>query len=192
MKKLIFILLLGCQFMNAQDTIPKSKLLHRKNEVRVDVLSMLAFSKLNITYERFLNNSFSVGVTGHSANSGKVNDDFDSGNRNTIPTYEVIPFVRYNLSKGIRSFYFAEVFVDANGGDFRETVRQTDEDGNGYYAIQKTKYSDVGVGAGLGYKLYIKDRIGIELEVGFGTNLIDKDKSPDYLSRVGLSVGYRF
>lgn len=193
MKKLVFILLLGFQFVNAQDTIPTSKLAHRRNEVRVDILSLVAFSKLNLTYERFLNRSFSVGVSGNYANSNKVNDDFDSGNRNTIPKYEVTPFVRYNLSKGYKSFYFAEVFVSANGGDFRETVRMTNPaDNSGYYAIEKTKYSDVAIGAGVGYKFYIKDRIGIEFLVGFGSNLIDRDKSPDVLPRVGLSVGYRF
>lgn len=192
MKKLIFILLLGFQFMNAQDTIPTSPLENRRNEVRVDVLSLVAFSKLNLTYERFLNKRFSVGISGNYANSNKVNDDFDSGNRNTIPKYEVTPFVRYNLSEGYRSFYFAEVFGCANGGDYRETVRLTNPDNTGYYTIQKTKYSDFAIGAGAGYKYYIKDRLGIEFLVGFGANLIDKDKSPDILSRVGISVGYRF
>jgi hypothetical protein len=192
MKKFIFILLLGFQFMNAQDSIPTSKLAHRKNEVRVDLLSLIATSKLNLTYERFLNRSFSVGISGNYANSSKVNDDFDSGNRNTIPKYEVTPFVRYNLSKGYSSHYFAEVFVAANGGDFRETVRRTNPDNTAYYAIEKTKYSDVALGGGVGYKLYIKERVGIELLVGFGSNLFNKEKSPDVLSRVGLSVGYRF
>jgi len=192
MKKLIFILLLSSQFINAQDSTRVSKLAHRRNEVRVDLLSLIASSKVNLTYERFLNKGFSVGVSGNIANSNKVNDDFDSGNRNTIPKYEVVPFVRYNLSKGAASFYFAEIFADINGGDFRETVRLTDESNNGYYTIQKSKYSDIGVGAGIGYKFYIKERLGIEFMVGFGTNLKDKDKSPDYLSRVGLSAGYRF
>jgi hypothetical protein len=54
----------------------------------------------------------------------------------------------------------------------------------------KSKYSDVALGAGAGYKFYIKDRLGIEL-VGFGWNLMERDKSP-MISRVGLSVGYRF
>ncbi len=195
MKKLILILLLCCQFMNAQlkvqDSVPAAKLTHRKNEVRVDVLSMVAFSKLNLTYERFLNRSFSIGLSGNYADSKKVNDDFDSGNRNTIPKYEITPFIRYNLSKGYSSFYFAEIFASANGGDFRETVRLTDNN-IGYYTIQKTKYSDVALGAGVGYKFYIKERIGIEFLVGFGSNLTNKKKSPDVLSRVGLSVGYRF
>ncbi len=162
------------------------------NEFRVDVLSVVAFSKLNISYERFVNQDFSVGVTFGYADSKKVNDDFDSGYRSTLPKYEVVPFVRYNLSKGQTRFYFAEVFASANAGDFRDTNRLVDAQGNGYYAIQKDDYFDIAIGAGLGYKMYFSEKIAAELLVGFGTNLIDRAKSPDVISRVGLSVGYRF
>jgi len=192
MKKFLFILLLCFQFASAQDSIPASKLADRKNEVRIDLLSLIASSKLNLTYERFLGNRFSVGVTGNFSNGSKVNDEFEEGNRNNNPKYEVIPFVRYKLSEGMKSFYFAEVFAAANGGDFRETVRKVDAFNNGYYTIEKSEYSDGAIGAGVGYKFYIKDRLGIELLVGFGWNLLDREKSPDVLSRVGLSVGYRF
>lgn len=192
MKKLLLLLLLASQWMIAQDTIPKSALLNKKNEVRVDVLSLVAFSKINLTYERFLNSGFSVGISASSSNSKKVNDDFDEGNRNTFPKYEITPFVRYNLSQGVRSFYFAEIFASANSGDFRETVLLTDASNNDYYVIRKSSYSDVALGAGVGYKYYIKDAFGIEFLVGFGANLFNKDKSPDILSRAGLGVSYRF
>lgn len=200
MKKLILIFLLCFQFMNAQEsdskstkqTETKSALATKKNEVRIDVMSLIAFSRFNLTYERFLNKGFSIGLSGSYSNSKKINDDFDAGNRNTMPKYEVIPFVRYNLSQGAASFYFAEVFVDANGGDFRETVLLTDAANNDYYAIQKSTYSDVALGAGVGYKFYIKDTFGVEFLVGFGANLLNKDKSPDIMSRVGLGASYRF
>lgn len=192
MKKILFILLLCCQFAQAQDTIAPSKLSQRKNEVRVNVVSLIAFSKLNLTFERYLGKKFSVGLTGNYVDSKKVNEDFDEGNRNNNPKYEVIPFVRYNFSSGNKSFYFAEVFAAANGGDFRETKRLNDLNGNGYYAIVKSTYADVALGAGAGYKFYIKERLGIEFLVGFGWNMLEREKSPDVLSRVGLSVGYRF
>ncbi|HMI08305.1 MAG TPA: DUF3575 domain-containing protein [Flavobacterium sp.] len=191
MKKFLFALLLCSQFMNAQDTIPKSALANRKNEFHVDLVSLIALSKLNLTYERFLNKDFSVGLSGSYANSKKVNDDFDEGNRNTMPKYEITPFVRYSLSKSLINYYFVEIFASANGGDYRETVRLNDGFSD-YYAIQKSDYFDVAAGAAIGYKMYIKEKFGIELLVGFGRNLIDTDKSPDVISRVGLSFGYRF
>lgn len=192
MKKIFLLLLIGTQLINAQGTSSKSVLSQKKNEFRVDVLSLATSGNINLTYERFLNSGFSIGVSGGIANNKKVNDEFDEGNRNTIPKYEITPFVRYNLSQGARSFYFAEIFACANGGDFRETIVLTDASNNDYYEIKKSNYSDVALGAGIGYKYYIKDAFGIEFLVGFGSNLFNKEKSPDILSRVGLGISYRF
>lgn len=187
MKKFIFIALFSTLFMNAQDSTSI-----KKNEIRFDALSLITSTKFNVSYERFLNNRFSAGLSTSYANSKKINDDFDEGYRNTIPKYEITPFLRYNLSKGISSFYFAEVFMSANGGDFKETIRLVDENNNGYYVNQKSTYSDLALGGGLGYKMYFKKRFAVEFLVGFGRNLINTDKSPDVISRVGLNFGYRF
>lgn len=192
MKKFLFLAVFFVQFAGAQETADNEKMLDGRNEVRVDLLSLALKTQFNLTYERFLDEDWSVGVYGGYADSNKLSDDFDSGYRNNLPKYEINPFVRYNLSKGQKSFYFAEVFVSANGGDFKETVRKINGEGNAYYVNEKSTYSDFGAGAGLGYKLYIKEKFALELNVGFGANLFNTDKSPDMLSRVGLSFGYRF
>jgi len=191
MKKLWLLGLLFAQCAVAQDSgdVP---MLPGKNEVRVDLLTMALRTEFNLTYERFLNRTWSVGVFGGYANSQKLNDDFDSGFRNNVPKYEVNPFIRCNLSKGQKSFYYAEAFVSANGGDFKEIVRETDASGNAYYATEKSTYSDFGIGGGLGYKLYIHEKLAIDVGVGIGANLFNRDKSPDTISRVGLGIGYRF
>lgn len=169
----------------------ESGLSSRKNEVRTDLLSTVALAKYNLSYERFTGGKFSFGVTGAVVSSKKVEDDFEEGNRDNSPQFEVTPFVRYRLSEGVSRFYFAEVFASANGGDFREIVRKT-ENGVGYYEVEKSDYFDVAIGAGAGYKMYLKEQWAIELMVGFGVNTIETDKSPDVFSRVGVSVGYRF
>lgn len=189
MKRFLWMVLLCGPLVAAQET--ESGLAAKKNEVRVDLLSLVALSKYNLSYERYTGDKFSVGLSLNYANSSKINDDFDEGNRNNIPKYEITPFVRYRLSEGMTRFYFAEVFASANGGDFREIVRRV-ENGVGYYEIEKSDYFDVAVGAGAGYKMYIKEQFAIELMVGFGVNTIETDKSPDVFSRVGLSFGYRF
>jgi len=193
MKKLIFIALLFTQLMNGQEVRDsvKTDIMNQKNEVRVDLLSLIAQSKFNISYERFLGSKFSVGVSLGYIKSDKISDDFDGGYRNSLPQYEVNPFVRYKLSKSLLHFYFAEVFLSANGGEFKEIVRETNGT-TAFYTTEKSKYSDFGIGAGLGYKAYINQKFPIEVMVGFGTNLFNKDKSPDVLSRVGVSFGYRF
>ena len=193
MKKILFIALVSIQLMNAQDTATsQSEISGRKNEVRTDLLSLIGSSKLNISYERFLNEDWSFGLSFGYSQSKEIDNDFDRGYRNTLPKYEAIPYVRYKLSKSAHQFYFAEVFLSANGGDFKEIVRLTDAEGNGYYATEKTEYTDFGAGAGLGYKAYIKQKFPIELMVGFGSNLFNTKKSPDVIARVGLSIGYRF
>ncbi len=189
MKKFLFLLFFTPALLCAQED---PAIINGKNEVRIDLLSAIAFSKINVSYERFLNEDFSVGITFGYADSEKVNDDFDRGFRSTLPKYDAIPFVRYNLSKGQTRFYFAEIFVAANSGDFRETVRLSNAEDNAYYTIQKNDYFDIAIGGGLGYKMYFADKFAAELLVGFGTNLIDRSTSPDVISRVGLNVGYRF
>lgn len=187
MKRILLFIIFCSSFANAQDDAT----LERKNEVRVDVLSLVASSKLNLTYERFLNNKFSVGISGSYSGGDRLKDDFDKGVRNNLPEYEVIPFVRYALSQSRTNFYFAEVFVAANGGTSRE-IERLDNGASSYYDIVESDYTDVAFGGGLGYKVYFKEKFAVEFLVGFGTNVIDKSKSPDVISRVGLSVGYRF
>src|SRR6476620_156308 len=114
----------------------ENKLESRKNEVRFDV--------------------FSVVVNANFSNSSKTKEDFNDNNRNNLPKYEINPYVRYALSKSKKRYYFAEVFASANGGDFKEIVKLTDGSGNDYYTTQVSKYTDIGLGGALGYKMYIK------------------------------------
>ncbi|MGV9004393.1 DUF3575 domain-containing protein [Flavobacterium sp.] len=188
MKKLILIILLFSAFAQAQESMPNP----RKNEVRVDVLQAVLSSKVSLSYERFLNTDFSVGFNVNFSGSSKIKNDFDEGYVNNLPQYEFNPYVRYALSKGKKSYYFAEVFGSYNGGEYKEIVYKIDENLNGYYDTQKSKYTDFGAGGALGYKMYFSDSFGMELLVGFGYNFVNTDKSPDKISRVGLNLGYRF
>lgn len=188
MKKLILIIVLFSAFAQAQESTPNT----RKNEVRVDVLQAILSSKASVSYERFLDNDFSVGFNVNFTSSSKVKTDFDEGYVNNLPKYEFNPYVRYALSKGKKSYYFAEVFGSYNGGEYKEIVYKIDGNLNGYYDTEKSNYTDFGAGAALGYKMYFTDSFGMELLVGFGYNFVNTDKSPDKISRVGLNLGYRF
>src|SRR5690606_15592509 len=190
MIKLALLLILAVSPMMGQEE-SSSPMLGKHHEVRTDLVSLIASSRINLSYEYFINDRFSAGISGGISESKKVDEDFDRGYRNNRPRYDVSPFARYNLSQGQRSFYFAEVFAMFNGGDFKETVRKS-EGGVDYFEVEKSTYSDLAIGAGLGYKLYVADALALEFMVGYGINLIDTDKSPDNIAKVGLSVGYRF
>lgn len=188
MKKLMLLLLLTSIGLHAQESAVSSK----KNEFRVDVLSAIIASKASLSYERFFDSDFSVGFNANFSNSKKLNEDFDNGYRNNVPKYEFNPYVRYALSKSKSRYYFAEIFASTNGGDFKEIIRLTDGNGVDYYATKKSTYTDYGLGGSLGYKMYFHDSIALELLVGFGKNLVNTEKSPDVISRVGINLGYRF
>ncbi len=189
MKKMLCLFLLLSLGLQAQESSPLD---NKKNEFRVDVLSAVVWQKASLSYERFFGGNFSAGLNVNFSDSKQLNDDFDNGYRNNVPKYEFNPYVRYKLSKGIKSFYFAEVFASYNGGDYKEIIRLVDENSNGYYTTQKSKYNDIGAGGGLGYKMYIKDAFVLEFLAGFGSNLTNRDQSPDVISRVGFNIGYRF
>lgn len=189
--------LVGCLLLSgiafAQDTESKNEgpVASKKNEVRIDALSLIAFGKANISYERFTSGKWSYGLTGSFTVGDKFEEDFDEGYRSTLPKFEIIPYVRYKMSDSDAHYYFIEGFISANGGDFRQIIRV--EDGtNGYYMISKEEYFSVAPGASVGYKVYFGHAVALEFLVGAGLNIMDTDKSPDVISRIGLNLGYRF
>jgi len=176
----------------AQENTVSSAIDSKKNEFRVDVLSAIVYAKASLSYERFFGKDWSTGFNVNFSNSQKLNDDFDNGYRNNVPKFEFNPYIRYALSKSKSRYYFAEIFSSYNGGDYKEIIRISGMAQPDYYITKKSKYTDFGLGGSLGYKMYLKERFALEFLVGFGSNLTNREKSPDVISRVGLNLGYRF
>ena len=189
MKKLFCLFLLLSIASQAQEN---TVLANKKNEFRVDVLSAIVYAKASFSYERFFGKDWSTGFNVNFSNSNRLDKDFDNGYRNNVPKFEFNPYLRYALSKSKSRYYFAEVFGSYNGGDFKEIIRVEGDNLIDYYTTLKSKYTDIGLGGSLGYKMYFNNSIAVEFIVGFGSNLTNRDKSPDVISRVGLNVGYRF
>jgi len=188
MKKILLFCLLSSAGMFAQENV--TLVTGKTSEVRLDLLSPIAFGKANVSYEYFTGSDFSYGITLSFAFGKKTDEDFENGYRKNLPQYEVIPYVRYKLSKSELSYYFAEVFASANSGKVREIVR-IDQGGTAAYVIDESTYSDLALGGGLGYKFYMR-QWAVEFAVGAGYNLLNTDQSPDVITRVGLNLGYRF
>ena len=193
MKKFLLSCLLCSGIAFAQDSGKDGQrpVADKKNEVRVDALSLIAFGKANISYERFGAGKWSYGLTGSFAFGDTFEEDFDEGYRSTLPKYEVVPYIRYKMSNSDAHYYFIEGFISANGGDFRKIVR-LDDGINGFYKISKEEYFSVAPGASIGYKVYFAQSVALEFLVGAGFNVLDSEKSPDVISRIGLNLGYRF
>lgn len=171
------------------DTIV-SPVLAKKNEVKVDVLNGIANGKLSISYERFLNKDFSVGITGMMFNKKSKTDDFLTDNTRTLIDYQVIPYVRYAMSKSATNLYYLEAFANFNGGKFKELTTLNNGSAD-YVLVTKNNYSDIALGGAVGYKLYFKESFVVDLNVGIGKNLFHEN-SPSTVARLGLNLGYRF
>ena len=197
MKKISYLLVFFISFgafaqsseTTATDTIV-SPILAKKNEVKIDVLNLAAFGKLGISYERFLNQDFSVGITGMMFNKKSKTDDFLTDDTRTLIDYQIIPYLRYAMSKSATNLYYLEGFVNFNGGEFKELTTLN----NGladYVVVTRNDYSDIALGGSVGYKLYFKESFVLDLTVGIGKNLLE-EKSPSTVARLGINLGYRF
>lgn len=184
-----FFLALGSYAQTNSDSLV-SPIVAKKNEVKIDGLNLISNGRLGISYERFLNSNFSVGITGMFLNKSSKEDKFATDDTRTLIDYQVIPYVRYALSKSAVNLYYVEAFTSINGGQFKELV--TLNNGAADYVITSVKdYNDVAIGASVGYKFYIKESFVVDVTIGMGKNLLHTD-SPKNISRLGINLGYRF
>ena len=72
----------------ATDTIT-SPIFSKKNEIKVDVLNLIGNGRLGISYERFLNKDFSVGISGLAFNKSNKKEDFLKDDTRTMIEYQV-------------------------------------------------------------------------------------------------------
>ena len=184
-----FFLALGSYAQTNSDSLV-SPIVAKKNEVKIDGLNLISNGRLGISYERFLNSNFSVGITGMFLNKSSKEDKFATDDTRTLIDYQVIPYVRYALSKSAVNLYYVEAFTSINGGQFKELV--TFNNGAADYVVTSVKdYNDVAIGAAVGYKFYIKESFVVDVTIGMGKNLLHAD-SPKNISRLGINLGYRF
>jgi hypothetical protein len=181
------LLLLICFSATAQD----NEVLNHY-EIRTNVLTTISQGNYNLSFEKKTAGSFSYGLSGSITQSAAQSDKFETGNKSNLPVWDITPFVRYKLSKSIKSYYFAEGFSSLNHGKYKSLVRTTDTFSNAIYVVQKERYTDVALGGSIGYKLLFQSKWSLEFLVGFGANVFNTKQSPDVVSRVGLNVGYQF
>jgi hypothetical protein len=189
MKYFKFFILLYFFQTFGQNTENDSIISTKKFEIKAAPISILTSGNFFIGFERFINSDFSFGALTHI----NLNEDSFSylqiDNKSLV--YQVSPFVRYSLSKKQTSFFYLESFLNVNGGENRMIERLNDEFGNGYYKENLKKYIDLGIGFGVGYKVYIKKTIGIDFNFGLSRNLFNEN-SITVLPRGNTLISYRF
>jgi hypothetical protein len=180
------LLLLICFSAAAQDKIKQPAY-----EIRTNVLSAISQGGYNLSIEKKTSTAFSYGISFTKTWSPSQETKYENGNKSHLPEWDVTPFVRYKFTDSNRSYYFAEAFTAINQGKYKTIIRNSDAE-YAVYLVERGNYTDLAFGGSMGYHILIKNNWTAEFLVGFGSNVLQRTKSPDVVSRVGLSIGYQF
>jgi hypothetical protein len=163
----------------------------KKNEIKVDFFSLLVLNKASVSYERLLNEDFSVGVSLLKTTQSHIENQYNSSIQDKIVLFQITPYIRYNLHYfNPKSVIYGEIFSTYNEGRFREISRFTDGF-LAYYEITDNDFTDVALGGSLGYKHIIFKQVLIDVNVGLGRNIFSTN-SQQIIPRVGFNIGYGF
>ena len=164
MKKVLFLLLFVSSFS-----------IFSQKEIKLDVADALVIRSLEFSYENYLNDNSSFGVS-TLFNLAKQTVEFRY-NENMMIT----PYYRHYFSTVEKWNFFGEGFLGINSGK-EESIKDS-----GNYDL---KYTDGALGVAVGTKYVAEGGLIIDAYIGVGRNLFGSD-SPVIVPRIGLNVGWR-
>ncbi len=175
----LLFLSLGC--INAQDSI---NLKINKNEVKWNLLNLVAFKYLDASYERIIDEESSFGVAG-LINLGEEYDTYDY-----LREFSITPYYRRYFSKGYAKGFFVEGFgmLNQHADEISSNFDETTQD----FTYNTEKYTDFAIGVSVGGKFISKRGFVAEVYGGIGRNLLNSDNPVDVVGRGGISLGFRF
>ena len=164
-KLLILIAVFTASFSQAQQ------------EIKLDIFDALALKTVEVSYERYLDEQSSVGI------SAMVNFEKNSADFRYNEKRAITPFFRHYFTTDSNWNFFGEGFFSFNFGEKEIEMiggPNTYED-----------YTDGALGVAVGTKYMSERGMTIDIYGGLGRNLFT-DKSPIIVPRVGVNVGWRF
>ena len=166
MKKFLFtIAVLTASFTQAQQ------------EIKLDIFDALALKTVEVSYERYLDEQSSVGISA-LLNFEKNSADFRYNEKRSIT-----PFFRHYFTSDSQWNFFGEGFFSYNFGEKKNEIIG----GPNRYE----DYTDGALGVAIGTKYISEKGLTIDIYGGAGRNLFS-DNSPVVVPRVGVNVGWRF
>ena len=167
MKKLtLFLLFISILQANAQT-----------NEIKIDILDIIAIRALDITYEHNINEESSVGI------SALFNLEKESADFRYNEEFVLTPYYRHYFSTTNNLKMFGDFYGALNTGNIPERKLEVGDDNT---------YTDFGVGLGLGVKYTSDSGFVVDVHVGAARNLFNTDYSREVVPRVGISLGKQF
>jgi hypothetical protein len=160
----------------------------KKYELKLNAFSLIAFSAIDISYERLINENSSYGVAVFYNLSDYADDDIAFPKKFSITPYYRQFFYENKYARG----FFIEGFGMLN--------TYQDYYNNYEYSYNKVEtQTSFALGISVGGKFVIKEGFTAEVLGGVGRNLIKGESDDDYnyfqnniIGRFGISLGYRF
>ena len=147
-----------------------------QKEIKLDVADALVIRSLEFSYENYINENSSFGISA-LFNLAKQSADFRY-NENMMIT----PYYRHYFTTEKQWNFFGEGFLGINSGK-KESTKDS-----GVYDL---KYTDGALGIAVGTKYVSTGGLIIDAYAGVGRNLFGSD-STVLVPRVGVNVGWRF
>lgn len=154
-----------------------SSLSFSQQEIKLDLFDALVFKTVEVSYEYYLNEQSSVGISA-LWNFEKKGVDFRYNEDKMFS-----PFFRHYFTNGETWNMFGEVFLGINTGEKKIELASK--------SIEYVQYTDGALGIGIGTKYSSTNGLVIDAHVGLGRNLFSSN-SPIIAPRAGVGVGYRF
>lgn len=173
MRKVLVIIgaLLFCSAALSQEEVVHKE---RKNEISFNAMNLIIFKKLQVSYERALNEESSLGVSLLTKlGSNTAFEVLSEGD------YAITPYYRHHFQLPFDNVYFttgAFTMIHSGLNDLGSTPK---------------KYNDVAFGITTGTKFISKRGFIYDTYGGFGRNFFDKN-APVLLVRFAISFGYQF
>ncbi|MEZ4855111.1 MAG: DUF3575 domain-containing protein [Gelidibacter sp.] len=150
-----------------------------KNEVKLNALYMV-LGAFEGSYEYLLNDESGLGITLFIPFDKEVKDDIN---------YYMSPYYRFYFGNKYAAGFFLEGFGMLNSTNWRR-YEVVNESGT---TIKQDNVTDFALGVGLGGKWVTKRGLIGEINFGVGRNLFNStDYDNDFVSKLGITVGYRF
>ncbi|MDB9726719.1 hypothetical protein OAA81_03485 [Flavobacteriaceae bacterium] len=183
MKKVLIILILVSFRLSGQQNDP-SKII--KSELNINLFSLLVFEGFELTYEKYIDNQSSYGISGFINLKGK--NRFNDDSPFYYESYSITPFYRLYFGKNNRTGPFLEGFSGFSSGNYEDYEDiWYDYDLYGSEAVIKS-YNTANIGISLGSKWNIKDKILFSTILGIGRS-IGSANSPEFFPRISIALG---
>ncbi len=148
-----------------------------QQEVTLDIADALVMKSLEVSYEYYVSDQSSFGVSALFNFEGRTSDF--RYNEDSMIT----PFFRHYFTNSRNWNYFGEVFLGINSGEYEVTLL---DDAKAY-----ENYTDGALGISVGTKYVSNGGFVVSILGGIGRNMFT-DESPSVVPRVGVNLGYRF